>query len=687
MADSAGVLASVITNGSVTVAVGVAFSLLRQRAALAWLYSPKERATEASAAGYGAFDAPSGATKPPSGEDGKGSDEEGGEGGGGGGGGRDGAADAAPATVELAPSEGAHGATTPSTSAGTPRPTFAEAEKLHAAARERRAALGLTSPSTSGAAPGSFEGAAPPRVGGGACAWLAAAWRATDEDIVAVAGLDALVYVAFLRLGLRVALLVSLYVLLVVLPCSVAGAQGQPGVERVAMSNVGAADAHLLWAHVSGVYVLSLVAARGLAALYASLAAWRVRFQARPEVQHFACVALDLPQVLTRGGDAALAGYFGALFPRSFAFARVVHVTTALDDAVQRRQQLQFALQRAQAVVDAGGDRPRHRTGCLGLCGPSVDSLEHARGELRALEADISARQRALRDDDERRAREATEAVGAAAPYEVHSSVGAAEGAVGGVVGVGGGGNVLEGALALGAGAHALRSLLVGSRGLAPAGVVAFDSLADRNLAAQVRRAPPAPPGRPTLTRTNTRTIHARSPRFAVGAGDDGRAVAGAVPRAARPALEQPRLHLGAARRARGAQQRRHGRHRAVLQHPHRLCVVADHAGAHRCASHAHPEVRVDAARVDAGAAVCCAQSELAKVAPWLADLLHDAPALEAWLEGFLPTLALVVFMALLPTLTAALSAAEGVISRSDVQSGMVSCAPRPPAPHRPDSR
>eukprot|EP00051_Salpingoeca_urceolata_P034709 m.26301 g.26301 ORF g.26301 m.26301 type:complete len:709 (-) comp8172_c0_seq1:47-2173(-) len=55
---------------------------------------------------------------------------------------------------------------------------------------------------------------------------------------------------------------------------------------------------------------------------------------------------------------------------------------------------------------------------------------------------------------------------------------------------------------------------------------------------------------------------------------------------------------------------------------------------------------------------------ELGKLgAGWLVDIVELSPILQGFLEGFLPTLALIVFMAMLPTILTAFSTAEGIPS------------------------
>eukprot|EP00051_Salpingoeca_urceolata_P024318 m.425744 g.425744 ORF g.425744 m.425744 type:complete len:717 (+) comp20220_c0_seq3:144-2294(+) len=58
--------------------------------------------------------------------------------------------------------------------------------------------------------------------------------------------------------------------------------------------------------------------------------------------------------------------------------------------------------------------------------------------------------------------------------------------------------------------------------------------------------------------------------------------------------------------------------------------------------------------------------------ADWLVDLVETSDVLKGFLEGFLPTLALIIFMALLPPILTALTSAEGVASFGLISKGMM---------------
>jgi len=89
--------------------------------------------------------------------------------------------------------------------------------------------------------------------------WVTSALHTNDEDIYVFAGLDALVFLRFLRLMLKFALCTMPYGLVVLLPLNVIGKNKLPdGLNRLTMSNIPAGSSNL-WAHWVAVWLYSLL--------------------------------------------------------------------------------------------------------------------------------------------------------------------------------------------------------------------------------------------------------------------------------------------------------------------------------------------------------------------------------------------------------------------------------------------
>lgn len=80
-------------------------------------------------------------------------------------------------------------------------------------------------------------------------AWIIPAFMANDDDVFYYAGIDALIYMRFLRLCVKISLVIMPYGIAVLLPLNFFGQGKLHGLDRVAMSNV-APQSSKFWAHV-----------------------------------------------------------------------------------------------------------------------------------------------------------------------------------------------------------------------------------------------------------------------------------------------------------------------------------------------------------------------------------------------------------------------------------------------------
>ena len=106
-------------------------------------------------------------------------------------------------------------------------------------------------------------------------AWFSPAIVATDEDIYTFSGIDALMFIRFLRLGLKLALFTLPYGIVVLLPLNIHGGNHlKDGLDKLSMSNVSKGS-HKLWAHWLAVWIYSL------AVFYLTFKEWKVYIQFR----------------------------------------------------------------------------------------------------------------------------------------------------------------------------------------------------------------------------------------------------------------------------------------------------------------------------------------------------------------------------------------------------------------------
>ena len=89
--------------------------------------------------------------------------------------------------------------------------------------------------------------------------WVTSAFSTKDEDIFMLAGMDALVFLRFMRLMLKFAVCSLPYGICVLIPLNVHGGNGlDDGLTKMSMSNVEEKSSYL-WAHWVAVYLYSIL--------------------------------------------------------------------------------------------------------------------------------------------------------------------------------------------------------------------------------------------------------------------------------------------------------------------------------------------------------------------------------------------------------------------------------------------
>ena len=105
--------------------------------------------------------------------------------------------------------------------------------------------------------------------------WITPSIMTTDEDVYTFAGIDALVFIRFLKLILKLALFTLPYGMIVLLPININGGNNLvDGLDRLSMSNVKTSSS-LLWAHCLAVWLYTF------AVIYLTFEEWKVYIKYR----------------------------------------------------------------------------------------------------------------------------------------------------------------------------------------------------------------------------------------------------------------------------------------------------------------------------------------------------------------------------------------------------------------------
>ncbi|XP_002990725.2 CSC1-like protein ERD4 [Selaginella moellendorffii] len=231
--------------------------------------------------------------------------------------------------------------------------------------------------------------------------WLSEAWRVTESEIVSFAGLDAAIYIHLLDAALKILSIAALFCLPVLVTVAALSddyaRKARPstggsttatnstdatfsGLDKLAMGNIPERNSKI-WLFAIGAYWLSAAVYIVLWTKYRRISKLRksvLSSGARPE--QFAALVRDIPR--SHRDTAQIDAFFRRIHPDSYERCIPVGDLGGASKTWKAMESTKAKLDRAQAGVTSS-NRPHHKTGTLGLLGPSVDSVDFYKEKLR----------------------------------------------------------------------------------------------------------------------------------------------------------------------------------------------------------------------------------------------------------------------------------------------------------------
>jgi hypothetical protein len=125
-------------------------------------------------------------------------------------------------------------------------------------------------------------------------AWFIPALMAKDDDVFLYAGIDAMVYIRFLKLCVKISLVIMPYGLAVLLPLNLYGGVDLTGLSKLTMSNLKE-HSQKMWAHFAAVWVYTLVICYMLYEEWRVFIVYRQEYLAKGLHHQYAVIIRDLP--------------------------------------------------------------------------------------------------------------------------------------------------------------------------------------------------------------------------------------------------------------------------------------------------------------------------------------------------------------------------------------------------------
>ncbi|KAG8049097.1 hypothetical protein GUJ93_ZPchr0009g1264 [Zizania palustris] len=233
--------------------------------------------------------------------------------------------------------------------------------------------------------------------------WLAAAWRRTEDDIHAAAGLDGVVFVRIFAFSIKVFTAAAVLGVGVLMPVNFLGDQlrqidfsdlPNKSVDLFSVSNVQDGS-NMLWLHFSAAYVITGVSCYLLYYEYKYISGKRLEYfmTSNPLPQHFTVLVRAIP--VTDGGSVsdAVDKFFKEYHPSTYLSHTVVHQTGKLRRLINDAENMCTKLANLKSARHSYGDPPGKFLGLFGrndLLGKYQKRLEDLEENVRMEQSDAT---------------------------------------------------------------------------------------------------------------------------------------------------------------------------------------------------------------------------------------------------------------------------------------------------------
>lgn len=248
--------------------------------------------------------------------------------------------------------------------------------------------------------------------------WIKEAVSSTEDDIIAVSGVDTAVYFVFLTTAFTMFLMAGIVLLPALLPVSITDHSVKLNnttsngtfseFDKFSMGHIGQGSPRL-WVYLVAVYWVSLVTYYLLWKAYKHVSELRATALMSSEVraEQFAVLVRDIPPPLEgENRKEQVNSYFKAIYPDTFYRSMIVTDNTKVNKIWEELEGYKKKLLRAETVYAQSktigspeGIRPMNRIGFLGLCGKKVDTIEYCNEKISELIPKLEAEQKVTLSD------------------------------------------------------------------------------------------------------------------------------------------------------------------------------------------------------------------------------------------------------------------------------------------------
>ncbi|CAA6661346.1 unnamed protein product [Spirodela intermedia] len=223
--------------------------------------------------------------------------------------------------------------------------------------------------------------------------WMPAALKMPEPELIEHAGLDSAVYLRIYLIGLKIFVPITFLAFTILVPVNWTNDTLEnskmlfSSIDKLSISNIPH-ESHRFWAHLVMAYAFTFWTCYVLLKEYETVASMRLQFLAseRRRPDQFTVLVRNVPPDPDESVSELVEHFFMVNHPDHYITHQVVYNANDLAKVVKEKKKVQNWLDYNQLKYQRKPlKRPIRKTGCLGLWGKKVDSIEYYASEVERL--------------------------------------------------------------------------------------------------------------------------------------------------------------------------------------------------------------------------------------------------------------------------------------------------------------
>ncbi|KAB2613818.1 CSC1-like protein HYP1 [Pyrus ussuriensis x Pyrus communis] len=239
--------------------------------------------------------------------------------------------------------------------------------------------------------------------------WVRRAWQPSEDELLSVTSLDAVVFMRIFIFSLRVFGFAGIVGILVLLPINYLGNQlnrdfdisdlPSKSLDSFSISNVNVGS-KWLWVHFCAAYIVTGFVCYLLYYEYSYISSKRIAhfYSSKPQPNQFTVVVRSVPVSSGSSCSETVESFFTENYPSTYLSHSVVRRTNKLQGLTSKAGKLYRKLMRLRTETNT--QQRLRRDGCWGLFGRKVDALDYYGKKLDDLEDNVRMEQTSVAGKD-----------------------------------------------------------------------------------------------------------------------------------------------------------------------------------------------------------------------------------------------------------------------------------------------